>query len=100
MNWNAKWIWSDGSQRKNQWICFRKRFSLEKEFDNAVLRITADSRYQLYINGRELTMGPARNWPFTQDYDVIPLKDFLRHGENMLASGKLLRGINLSICPR
>lgn len=85
MNWNAKWIWSDGSQRKNQWICFRKRFSLEKEFDNAVLRITADSRYQLYINGRELTMGPARNWPFTQDYDVIPLKDFLRHGENMLA---------------
>ena len=30
-------------------------------------------------------MGPARNWPFTQDYDVIPLKDFLRHGENMLA---------------
>ena len=63
MNWNAKWIWSDGSQRKNQWICFRKRFSLEKEFDNAVLRITADSRYQLYINGRELTMGPARIGP-------------------------------------
>lgn len=83
--WQAKWIWGDGEQSpRNEWRCFRKTFDLKDAKDNyegASLRITADSRYVLYVNGTRLGRGPVRSWPFEQAYDTYEVGHLLIPGK-------------------
>ena len=78
MNWKAKWIWdSEEEHPRNWWLAFRKKFISPDDFDEALLNITADSRYVVYVNGRRVGSGPVRSWPFEQSYDSWSVKDYL-----------------------
>ena len=68
----------------NRHILFRKRLNLTKA-DTAVLRITADDYYKLYINGKFVTQGPAPSYPDSYYYNEIDVKDYLCEGENVIA---------------
>ena len=72
----------------NQWIAFRKDFSLDVVPDRAVARIAADSKYWLWINGR-LTVfeGSLKRGPNPEDsyFDEIDLAPFLQKGDNRIA---------------
>jgi len=82
----ALWIWDNsGEHPRNYWVCFRKTLDLACLPDSAVLHITADARYVLYINGHELGHGPVRSWPFEISYDSYDLKDYLVQGLNVVA---------------
>jgi alpha-L-rhamnosidase len=48
-------------------------------------RITADSRYVLWVNGREVGRGPARSQPYRQRYDSYDLAPYLVPGPNVVA---------------
>ena len=48
-------------------------------------RITADSRYVLYVNGKELSRGPARSQPRRTMYDLVDLAPALQLGKNVIA---------------
>lgn len=85
MDWDAKWIWNGNKKEKNQWVCFRKKIVIDKEFDEAFVYITADSRYRLFMNGKDVNIGPARSWPNKQAYDVISVGNELKQGENIIA---------------
>ncbi|HRT09859.1 MAG TPA: alpha-L-rhamnosidase C-terminal domain-containing protein, partial [Candidatus Paceibacterota bacterium] len=50
----------------------------------ATLRITADSFYRLFINGRWVNDGPARAWPEHYQYDVIDAAPYLQPGGNVI----------------
>ncbi|BBI31579.1 family 78 glycoside hydrolase catalytic domain [Cohnella abietis] len=84
-NWQAKWIWGEGEESpRNEWRCFRKTFDVPAATDSrpgASLRITADSRYVLYINGTRLGRGPVRSWPFEQSYDTYEVSHLIKYGE-------------------
>ncbi|RLE07811.1 alpha-L-rhamnosidase, partial [Candidatus Aerophobetes bacterium] len=78
MNWKAKWIWySEEEHPRNCWLAFRKKFISPDDFDEALLNITAVSRYVVYVNGRRVGSGPVRSWPFEQSYDTWSVKDYL-----------------------
>lgn len=64
---------------------FRKRFELQNVPERAPARITADSRYALYVNGREVSQGPVRSQPRRLHYDLVDLAPHLRTGENVVA---------------
>ncbi len=64
---------------------FRRRLELEAAPTRAVLRITADSRYVLWVDGRELGRGPVRGNPRRLRHDDYDLRDVLRRGPNVLA---------------
>lgn len=64
---------------------FRKRVHLDQVPDSAPARITADSRYALFVNGQEVFRGPIRSQPRRLHYDLFDLAPFLRPGENVLA---------------
>ena len=48
-------------------------------------RITADSRYVLWVNGHEVGRGPARSQPYRQRYDSYDLAPYLSVGRNVIA---------------
>lgn len=81
--WQAQWIWSEGdSSPRNEWRCFRRAFEVpEIGWDEASIRITADSRYVLMVNGQQVGRGPVRSWPFEQAYDTYEIDHLLLRGK-------------------
>lgn len=69
---------------QNRHILFRKKFILNT-VRKAVLRITADDYYKLYINGMFVTQGPAPCYPHSYYFNEIDVADFLVEGENTIA---------------
>lgn len=82
-DWKASWIWARDSDVHgyNQAIVARRTFRLGA-FTRATLRITADSRYRLWINDAWVGDGPCRSWPEHYQYDVLDVTPWLREGPN------------------
>lgn len=99
IRWHGHWIWTpeeqfplslglpgaDRPSGQEAHGLFRKTFRLEAVPERAPARITADSRYVLYANGRELFRGPIRSQPRRLHYDLFDLAPYLQAGENVLA---------------
>ncbi|MFX0098182.1 MAG: alpha-L-rhamnosidase N-terminal domain-containing protein [Candidatus Hodarchaeota archaeon] len=92
--WNGKWIWVDYAipknvvkreHEKNKYCLVRRKFRIEKNIDNAVLNITADSRYKLFINGKYVGRGISRCEAYYWYYNSYDVTDFLNKGENVIA---------------
>ncbi|MFD0696703.1 family 78 glycoside hydrolase catalytic domain [Paenibacillus sp. GCM10027628] len=84
-HWKAKWIWAEGEESpRNEWRCFRKQFHYSREnvTEQVTIKITADSRYVLYVNGTLLGRGPVRSWPFELAYDEHEIGHLLKDGAN------------------
>lgn len=79
-NWEAHWIWGGEKESpRNEWRLFRKTFDVgNQDFDDAELRITADSRYVLFVNGTRVGRGPVRSWPFELRYDTYEVGHLLK----------------------
>lgn len=85
MDWQASWIWTaDATPRRNAWVRFRRTFDYAG--GPASLRVTADSRYTLYVNGERLGQGPVRAWPAHWRYDEYDLAPHLSRGANVVAA--------------
>src|SRR5436853_4390841 len=82
---NANWIWIARTRRPyNTYACFRRTFSARRT-KRATLRITADSRYDVFINGHWLGHGPTRSWPSPWPVDEYAIGHLLRDGDNVIA---------------
>ena len=87
VSWSAKWIWAPASSA-NQWVAFRRSFTLSAAPSKAVTRIAADSKYWLWVNGTmvvfegQLKRGPNRTDTY---YDEIDLAPYLTGGSNTVA---------------
>lgn len=80
--WNASWIWGgEEASPRNEWRCFRGSFDAPASVEGpAMLHITADSRYVLFVNGEQVGRGPVRSWPKEQFYDSYDIYGQLRPG--------------------
>lgn len=66
-------------------VFFRRTVSLASVPDTAPLRLTADSRYLLVINGTEVGRGPIRSQPRRLRYDEYDVAPHLVAGDNTIA---------------
>ena len=83
-DFKGSWIWTEQeTPERNSFVRFRKTF--EYEGGIARLRITADSRYVLYVNGEYIGQGPVRCWPAHYRYDEYDLEPILKIGNNVIA---------------
>ncbi|OHB58782.1 MAG: hypothetical protein A2Y12_00065 [Planctomycetes bacterium GWF2_42_9] len=73
------------SKPVNTYYAFRKAFELQSKPTSAPLRITADARYILWVNGEFVGRGPARCFPWHQSYDEYNLAEKLKAGTNWLS---------------
>lgn len=93
--WEAKWICLPEAthQDRNHVMLARKNFELESEIKKARLFITAESHYELWINGKFVARGPARCDSHHQSYDVMDVAPFLSIGKNTIAVRVHFHGI-------
>ena len=74
----ASWIWSDtGPVPAGTKVTLRKRFNLTATPTVAEAVVSADNRFELYVNG--IKAGAGTDW---QAPTSIPLKELLRTGQN------------------
>ncbi|MCF6278458.1 MAG: FAD-dependent oxidoreductase, partial [Anaerolineales bacterium] len=69
----------------NRWVFFRREIDLGATPDTATMRITADSRYQLFINGERVGRGPVRSPSYLRRYDTYDIAAKLKPGKNVFA---------------
>lgn len=67
-----------------RWQC-RRVFSLESVSEQVWLKITADAKYQLFVNGNFLHFGPARGFQDSWPVDKIDIAPWLNVGRNVIA---------------
>ena len=85
--WPAQWIAPTGVSLTDYGVFhFRKTFNLENAPEKFVIHVSADNRYELFINGERIGMGPARgdaaHWRF-ETYDIASK---LTAGKNCVAA--------------
>ena len=76
----------------NRHILFRRKFTL-KRAENAVIHISADDYYKLYVNGVFVTQGPAAGYSFHYFYNRIDISGFVHPGENTIAVHTYYQGL-------
>lgn len=79
---NVNWIWSPAFEleRAPEGDCyFRKSFQLANP-EAGEIQITADDKYELFVNGRRV--GDGTNW---KKLDVYDISDYLTNGPNVVA---------------
>ena len=76
----------------NRHTLFRKKIGLRRA-NKAVLKITADDYFKLYINGAYVTQGPPPSYPNAYYYMEIDVTSFLKDGENTFAVHTYYQGL-------
>ncbi|HWR53341.1 MAG TPA: family 78 glycoside hydrolase catalytic domain [Bryobacteraceae bacterium] len=85
--WRARWISVPDSPVQEYGVYhFRRTFEVAAKPASFPVRVTADNRYVLYVNGERVGFGPARgdlnHWRY-ETYDIAPQ---LKAGKNVLAA--------------
>jgi len=85
--WNAYWIASpDGSGREYGVYYFRKNIVLDAKPASFVVKVSADNRYKLYVNGALISVGPARGDTYYWNYETVDLAPYLTTGKNTIVA--------------
>ncbi len=65
---------------------FRRTFELDLVPSKLGIQVSADNRYQLFINGKRVSYGPAKGDLQTYKYDELDISKYLRKGQNVIAA--------------
>ena len=80
------WIsYSNTSSNKYGVYHFRKSYDFDKVPTKLIINISADNRYNLFVNGTRVCYGPAKGDLKTYKYDVVDIAPYLVSGNNQLA---------------
>ena len=87
--WSARWIWTalPSELPKGNHVGFlRRRFWLGAVPESVPCRVTADSRFVLWVNGSEVSRGPSRNVPERIAFHELDLAEHLHRGWNVVGA--------------
>ncbi len=85
--WHASWVTHpDAPLREPIVLHFRRFVSLAAVPASYVVRVSADNRFILYVNGKRVGDGPARGDLTHWRYERFDLAPFLRPGRNLVTA--------------
>src|SRR5215470_17934090 len=85
--WSARWITVPGESAFDFGVYhFRRTFELQAKPESFVIHVSADNRYQLFVNGERASEGPARGDLNHWRYETVDIARYLRAGKNLLAA--------------
>lgn len=89
------WIWSE-QEELNSYIEFTKEFTYEK--GKAELFISADYKYEAYINGKFVSNCQYADIPEKKSVDSVDIAGVLQQGKNVLLVKAFHMGVEFSSC--
>jgi hypothetical protein len=85
--WPARWVAAaDADPFAYGVYHFRKAFDLAAAPASFVVHVSADNRYQLFVNGHRVVWGPARGDLNHWRFETVDLASHLKPGRNVLAA--------------
>ena len=94
----GKWICAEKGSREwdaeTRLVCFRKELAVSEAEEEMPIRISADGRYKLYVNGTLVCFGPCKGDDQRRYVDELDLRPYLKTGRNVLAAEVLFVGSN------
>ncbi|MHC9537107.1 alpha-L-rhamnosidase-related protein [Dellaglioa sp. BT-FLS60] len=85
MNKSAVWLWEkELNHEKTQLMYFRKEINLETKPLSAFIKISADSRYKIYVNQQLVEVGPSKGDPQCWYFDQMDISPYLMIGANVI----------------
>ncbi len=85
--WTAKWIAVAGEPSNDYGVYhFRKTIELDNKPDTFLVHVSGDNRYKLFVNGKFVSLGPARGDVRHWNFETVDIAPFLKAGINTLAS--------------
>ncbi len=86
-HWSANWIRVPGSSPYAFGVYyFRRTFDLSGKPSSFVIHVSADNRYQLFVNGSRMSWGPARGDLQHWRFETVDIASRLEEGRNVLAA--------------
>ncbi len=96
--WKAQWITgpgkpvnlnnaaSDPTLKEYGVYKFRKSFDLAVKPSSFIIHVSADNRYKLFVNGKEVSQGPARGDLYFWNFETVDIAPYLQIGNNIVAA--------------
>ena len=85
--WSAKWIAVPDTPATEYGVYhFRRIVDLPAKPARFVVHVSGDNRYQLFVNGRRVSWGPARGDLFHWRYETVDVAPYLEPGRNIFAA--------------
>jgi hypothetical protein len=85
--WGAQWIAApDGPARDYDVLYFSKTLPLTAAPSRYLVDVSADTRFELHVNGKRVDAGPALSDVQHWRYQVTDLAPYLHAGENQIAA--------------
>jgi hypothetical protein len=83
--WNAQWIVPVNESGTEYGVYyFRKSIDLKEKPSSFNIHVSADNRYKLYVNGKIVSMGPARCDTYFWNFETVDIAPFLVAGKNSI----------------
>ena len=83
----AQWIWCAEAAEVNAYVVFTQQFSYTPGKNRAILRISADSQYEVVINGDRVGAGQYADYPEYKVFDEYDVTEFLTVVGNVYVRG-------------
>ncbi len=84
---NANWIYVPNTHETDAGLyLFRKTIQLNSIPKTYVIHISADNRYQLFVNEQFVSTGPALGDLENYNYNTVDIASFLKEGSNSIAA--------------
>ncbi len=84
-NWIWMKDWTAEDKESPGIVFFRRSMEIAAEPCEASIKISADSRYKLYVNGRLAEVGPSKGDRQVWYSDTVNILPYLKKGENVLS---------------
>lgn len=85
--WNAYWIAAPGDAGTEYGVYyFRKTVEVSIKPAEFTVKVSADNRYKLYVNGTLVSVGPARGDTYYWNYETVDLTPYLTIGKNTISA--------------
>jgi alpha-L-rhamnosidase len=85
--WEASWITHPTASVFDYGVFyFRNSFIIDSVTDSIIVYVSADNRYRLFVNGIEVSNGPARGMLEHWRYETIDISPWLQKGKNVIAA--------------
>ena len=86
-NWQASWITHPSIPLRDPAVLhFRRTLALPSAPASYIVRVSADNRFILYVNGKRVGDGPARGDLSHWRYEIFDLAPYLRSGDNLITA--------------